>query len=196
MPELNKTEIVTAAVRLSFPALFEKRAVAKGDKNEKYMATLLLPEDMDLAPFKACIRAAAIKKFGKIPKFAADKNPIKECETKKLKGYEDGWHFINTKSNFPPTVVDQAMNEIIDPNKIFAGCWCRFHINAFGYDHPVGGKGVSFGLNAVQLVREDERFDGRRSADEVFDPIEFDDNDDELDHSQESVSSDAEDMFR
>lgn len=173
---LSATEIVTPPVRLSFPALFEKKPVAKGSDKEKYQASLLIPPDVDLAPFKRALVAALREKFGdKPPKIPAKNFPIKSCDDKELAGYEDDWHYINTSTNFQPTVVDQKKNEILDDSRIFAGCWCRFHLNAYAWDHPQGGKGVSFGLNAVQLVREDERLDGRVNADTVFEALEVDD---------------------
>jgi len=195
MAELGPTEIVTPPLRLAFPALFEPKPVAKGKSDEMYQAVLLLPPDTDLKPFAACIKAAALEKFGKLPPMAADKNPIKSCAGKsQFAGYDEGWHYINTKSKFEPTVVDQRRQSIIDPKMIFAGCWCRFHINAFAYDHPQGGKGVSFGLNAVQLVREDERLDGRKTAEEVFDPIEVE-GDEDVAFQEAATETDAEALF-
>ena len=195
MVDLKPTELVTPPVRLSFPALFEPKPVAKGSDDEKYQASLLLPPDLDMKPFMDAIVAAAKEKWGgNLPKFPAKNNPIKSCDDKELAGYDEGWHYINTKSNYPPTVVDQRRQEIIDPTRIFAGCWCRFHINAYAYDHPVGGKGVSFGLNAVQLVREDARLDGRRDATELFDDVEgFDDSVAFTEEEKDDV--DAEELF-
>ena len=77
---------------------------------------------------------------------------------------------------------------MIDKDAVFAGCWCRFHLTAFAWDHPVGGKGVSFSLNAVQLVRQDERLDGRvTNVADIFDPIE-------IEAVEEDQTSDTEDM--
>lgn len=176
MAELPPTHVVTAPCRLSFPALFVARPVSnKPDAELKFMATLLLPPTTNLAPFHEAIKAAMLEKFGKLLRLDASKNPIKDCETKELDGYLPGWHFINTKSNNAPNVVDQRRQDIIDPELVYAGCWVRAHINAFAYDHPQGGKGVSFGLNSIQLVRDDARFDGRRRADEVFSDIVVED---------------------
>lgn len=170
--ELAPTEIVTPPVRLAFPALFEPKPVAKGSTELKFMATLLIPPTVELKPFYECVKAAMLDKWAKLLQLPAKNNPIKRCDEKELDGYEPGWFFINTKTQYQPNVVDQRRQEIIDKDRIFAGCWCRFHLNAYGYDHPQGGKGVSFGLNSVQLVREDARLDGRKTATDVFDEIE------------------------
>lgn len=167
--------LVTPPVRLAFPALFEPKPVAKGNSTLKYQAVLLIPPSVQLAPFLEACKAAMLDKFGKIERVKAQNNPIKKCEEKELDGYEPGWHYINVKSNYAPTVVDQRRQDILDPERIFAGCWIRAAINAFAWDHPQGGKGVSFGLNAVQLVREDARLDGRKGASDLFDEVEVED---------------------
>lgn len=178
MVELREVEIVTEPFRLAFPALFEPKPVAQGEEKTSYQATLLLPPDANLKPFLRCIAAAMRDEWGKVEKITAGRSgwsphaqPIKPCDGR-YAGFDEGWHFIRTSSQYQPSVVDQRKQEILDPNRIFAGCWCRFHLNTYAWKHPVGGKGVSFSLNAVQLVREDERLDGRKSAQAVFDEIE------------------------
>lgn len=170
--EASPLSIVTPPVRLAFPALFEPKPVAKGNPTLKYQAVLLIPPSVDLKPFYECVKAAMLEEWGKVEKLPARNNPIKSCEEKELDGYEPGWHFINVKSNYAPTVVDQRRQDILDPERIFAGCWVRCALNAFAWKHDQGGKGVSFGLNAVQLVREDTRLDGRKSATDLFDEVE------------------------
>jgi len=190
--DMKPTEIVTPPVRISFPALFEPRAVARGKEEKKYQASLLLPPDIELKPFLDCIRAAMLDKFGKLLKLPSRSNPIKDCGEKDLAGYEDGWHFINVKTQFQPAVLDQRKQEILDADRVFAGCWCRFHLNAYAWDHPVGGKGVSFSLNAVQLVREDARLDGRRPAVDVFDAIEVEE---DVAFEDQDTADDAAELF-
>ena len=171
--ELKATEYVTPPVRLSFPALFEAKPVMKDKPDDlKFMATLLIPDSVNLAPIYECVKAAMIGKWGKVIKLPARNNPIKDCGEKDLAGYEDGWHYVNAKSKYKPNVVDQNTEDVIDPDRIYPGCWCRFHLIAFAWDHPQGGKGVSFSLSAVQLVKDDERLDGRKAATDVFDPLE------------------------
>lgn len=189
--ELKDTDIITQPVRLSFPSLFEKKPTARGGDRLAYQAAILLPPDTDLAPYHAAMKAAMLDKFGKVLKLPAAKNPIKDCAEKDLDGYDEGWHFINVKSGYQPSVVDQRRQEIIDPERIYAGCWVRMHINAWCWDHPVGGKGVSFSLNAVQLVRDGERLDGRRATTDMFDEIEVEDMPDDA----HDADVDAEELF-
>lgn len=199
MSTLGPRDIVTVPCRLAFPALFEPRAVSKVKPDDKkWQAVILIPDSVDLAPFYEAIKEAMIKKFGKQIKLPASKNPIHECEEKDLEGYEDGWHYINTKSGYQPQVVDQRLQDIINPQAIYSGCWCRFCITAWAWDHPEGGRGVSFSLNSVQMVRDDDRLDGRPSnAGEIFEAIDTDDDDmqDEEEEGAEKTTEDASQLF-
>jgi hypothetical protein len=188
--ELSNTEIVTPPLRLAFPALFTPKPTFKGGDDKKYQAVCLIPPDVDLTPFFNCVKAAMIDKWGKLIKMPSGSNPIKPCTEKDLDGYADGWYYINTKSGYQPNVVDQKCQAVIDVERAYSGCWCRFHLSVYAWDHPVGGKGVSFSLNSVQLVRDDERLDGRRSAEEVFESIEVDDDTEGL-----KTSADADELF-
>lgn len=187
MVDLKPTELVTPPVRLAFPALFEPKPVSKTNTTKKtFQATLLLPPDMDLTPFKRCMIAAIEEKFGKAIKIRPDKIPLKSCDDYDYNGFDDGWYFIRTSTQYQPTVIDQGKKPVLDPDalvdretalkaaadRVFPGCWVRVHVKAYAWDHPEGGRGVSFGLNSVQLIRNDERLDGRRNANELFDVVE------------------------
>lgn len=179
MVELSDVEIVTEPCRLAFPALFEPKPTVKGGAELKYQATLLLPPDYDMSGLVECVKAAMVKKWGKVIKLVGKNNPLRKVddldEDNRATGYEPGWRFINAKSGYSPSVLDQKKQEILDAKRVFPGVWCRFHLTAFAWEHAQGGKGVSFSLNAVQLVREDTRLDGRTSSKEVFGEIETDD---------------------
>lgn len=188
--ELSDTEIVTPPLRLAFPALFEPKAVAKGKDEKKYQAVVLIPPDVDLKPFFDCVKAAMLDKWGKLIKLPPRSNPIKDCDEKELDGYDEGWHYINTKSGYQPNVIDRKKQEVLDADRVYSGCWCRFHLSVYAWDHPVGGKGVSFSLNSVQLVKDDARLDGRKAATEVFDEIYVED-----DGEGSVTTSDADELF-
>lgn len=187
---LPDNEIVTVECVLAFPDLFEPRAFKGGDGDPKFQCVVLIPEDVDLRPFYKCIEAAMIERFGKPIKLPRNKNPLKECADKDYEGFHEGWRYINARSGFMPTVVDRKRDALLDPDlfevdpktaiarakeKIFAGCWCRFHLQAYAWEHPWGGRGVSFSLSAVQLVKKGERLDGRRSVEDVFSVLDVDD---------------------
>lgn len=178
--ELKEHEIVTVPCRLAFPALFKPKPRMKGkaDSRETYQAVVLIPPDTDLKPFYRAMKAAMEDKWGKVIQLNASKNPLRDASEKtEIDGYEEGWHYINTHSGFAPGLVDQRRQPIIDPEKLYAGCWCHFCLSAYAWEHPQGGRGVSFSLTAVQLVRDDDRLDGRKQAAQIFDAIEMDDED-------------------
>lgn len=171
--ELKPTELVTMPARIAFPALFVPKPVAKGNEEKKFQCAILLPPDADLRPFAECIRAAMLDAWGKVIPLPGSKNPVRDCREKEsIDGYDEGWHYINVKSGYQPRVVDQNVQDVLDPDRVYPGCWCRFHLDAYAWDHPQGGKGVSFSLSAVQLVKDGDRLDGRRAPEHVFEAVE------------------------
>lgn len=198
---LPLTHIVTPPVRLAFPALFKPRprmmvpgGVARvGDDGKPvpvemtYQAVLLLPPDLSLKPFGEALKHAMLAKWGKAIPLTPATNPVHSCEEKEGRaGFLPGWHFINLHSKVQPIVVDQRKQTILDDQTIYAGCWVHAHINAFAWSYGAK-KGVSFGLNALQLVRQDERLDGRVASADVFGSLE--------DQDLSSPDGDASDLF-
>lgn len=169
--------VVTGRCRIAFPSLFEKTPRAKG-MNDKlaYQAVALIPPEHDLKPFQEAMKAAAMAKWGQVPSdLNRDKLALKPCSSKANKpaGYEDGWHFVNAASQYQPQVLDVDGSEIesIQAGKIYGGCYCRFILTAYAWDN-IGGKGVSFSLDAVQFLEDGERIGGGRvDARDVFAPI-------------------------
>jgi len=139
-----------------------------------YQATFLLPPTADLSPLHAAIEAAMLEKWGKVIKIPAAKHPIKDAGEKDYAGYEAGWHYIATNSDRPIGVVDASNVPLsVGDKRIYPGCWVRGMVKAFAWEHPTGGRGVSFDLQAVQYLKEGERFDGRVIA--TFSEINLDD---------------------
>lgn len=171
----NPQVVITNEVRLAFPALFHPKPRARGSEKMTYQATILLPPQTDLKPYTDAIRAAMLKKFDKEIKIPREKFPIKDAAEKAYQGFEPGWHFISLNADRRPQVVDRRNNPVTDPDLVYGGMWVKAYINAFAWDSPVGGRGVSFGLNAIQLVRDDERFDGRLRAEQAFEALELED---------------------
>lgn len=176
--------ITTPPCRLHFPALFEPKETMKGNGDLQFQATILIPPSVDMQPFAAAIEAAMQEKFGRrIPlegrgmplKTCASKNALREAEGKQpFDGFEDGWRFLRVKSKNQPTIVDEKVQQLLDQSRIYPGVWCRFNINAYGWQHS-SGIGVSFGLNMVQLIKGDTelRVGGPSQAPtDAFAPVE------------------------
>lgn len=177
----KSTEVTTKPVRLSYPHLFEPRAKSEGGA-PVYQAQLLLPAGFDIAPLRAAMSAALKDKFGdKTPakdRMAPYGNPLRKMEEKQDSetgtfpvGYEAGGHFISASNKYKPFVVDRKAQPIEDAALVYPGCWCQVHLNAYAWDYK-GKWGVSFSLEAVQFVRDDERLDGRKAPTDVFKPLE------------------------
>lgn len=163
-------KITTPPFRVSFPHVFEPHS---GFENQepKYSLTMLFPKDSNLAPLKKLAKEAAIKKWGdKIPSNL--RNPFRDgtAEKPELEGYE-GMIFVAASSKMKPGIVDQSVNPILDQSDFYAGCWARATITAFAYD-TMGNKGVAFGLQNIQKLKDDEAFSGRAKAEDEFDPVE------------------------
>ena len=55
------------------------------------------------------------------------------------------------------------MNEILDPNEVYSGCYGRVSVIFYPYNAS-GSKGIACGLNNVMKVAEGERLGGGTSA--------------------------------
>jgi len=177
---LKATHVVTDPkhpCRGSYVNVFQPRKNELSGK-EEYSMQLLIPKDAKdtLAKIREAMAVALHDKFGdKQP--ANPRNPLRDgdAEHPGEKAYA-GMYFINVKNSQKPQVVDQNRQHVMDPEMFRSGDWCCVHINAFGYDQK-GNKGVSFGLNSIQIVRKGEPLDGRVDAEAVFGTVEAEDQD-------------------
>ena len=78
-------------------------------------------------------------------------------------------YFLNCKNTNKVQIVDQKRRAILEEDGIVSGDYVRVSINAFAYDNK--SKGVSFGLNGVQLVRKGEPLGSSFSVQNVFQDI-------------------------
>jgi hypothetical protein len=178
MSEKNKTpEILTPVGRASFVYVFEPR---KTDNGERFSVVLMIPPSDDaahnaqLAALKAEAKRAAIEFFGSEDKVRelqqAGKflSPFKKAEDYigKYEGFEPGCTIIEPWSKFRPQVVDERVQDIIDPREFYSGVWVRCMVRAFGYNNKKIG--VGFGLGNIQRVRKDKALSGRKPASEQF----------------------------
>lgn len=155
-------KVITGTVRASYARLMSPELNKLSGKNE-FSVTLLIPkDDMDtIANVKAAAKSAIEAKWGSNPPKGL-KNPMKDGDTAtKMDGSSmgpefKGHFFLSTKcdaSKHKPTVIDANGNELFDPDAVISGDYIRASMNAFAYDQGVN-RGVSFGLNNVQLVKK------------------------------------------
>ena len=162
---------------LSFPVLFTPRPRAQGG-DPCFAINLLFDKVTQSTPEYAAMKKAVAdcidEKWGagkaKDHEFVKTlRLPFRRTQEKSYKGYDiDGGIYIAPWSNNRPGVVDAQRREITVPGDVWPGQLARATVNPFAY-HNSGNKGVSFGLNNVQICRTDgERLDGRRAATDDF----------------------------
>lgn len=182
----STTKVVTGTVRLSYVHLFEPYA-QDSDNEEKYSCVILIPKSdkKTLKKIDDAIKAAAEQgknsKFdGKIPGNLQTTlhDGDEEGDLEKNPEYE-GNMYMSISSKTKPGIVDSDVNPILDSTEVYSGCYARVSINAFPYNYK-GKKGVSFGLNHVQKVKDGDYLGGRSRAEDDFEPLDEDSGDDDL----------------
>ena len=171
----------TPEFRVNWPKVF---AAEKNDLNGKmeYSVTAVFPKGTDLSTLKAAALKALTDKFGdrlQDAAFAATlRKPFRKCREKWKKddkgndvipkGYEDpDAIFVVMRSEQKPGVVDQEVQDIIEPRGFYAGCYAIASYNPYAYDQK-GNRGVSIGLNNIQKTRDGEPLGGRSAPTSDF----------------------------
>lgn len=160
-----KTKVVTSKVRFCYCNVFKARAMNEGD-TPKYSVSILIPKENTKLigrieeAFKAAL-AQGKEKFG--AKFKA-KSPLKDGDIDRPDdpNYE-GMMFLNANSSRKPTIVDSEMEEIIDPDGFYSGCYGRASVNLYPFQIPTN-KGVAVGLNNLQFLEDGEHLGGGASS--------------------------------
>ena len=146
---MSTTKVITGKVRFSYVNIFKSRAFQAG-QDAKYSVCLLIPKE--------------------------DKATIKKIKAAVDAAVQDG---ISSKwGGKKPGIVDKDLNEILDPDEVYSGCWGRASINFFPFNTN-GNKGVGVGLNNIQKLKDDDRLGAARaSAESDFGGDDFEDDED------------------
>ena len=177
MATANKVILPPALGTYAF--IWKPRPPMSGEGPDKYSITLLWPKkDVKLLkPLQDAILAAAIAKFGpkagEAMKSGKLHNPLRDGDTDapdSMDKVAKGHFFLRAASERQPQVVDRAVQPIIDPAEAFSGCTFRASVAIFAFD-KAGKKGVSCGLNNLQVVSKGKRIDGQRDASEDFEAL-------------------------
>ena len=174
------TKVVTGKVRLSYVNIFRSRSFSEG-QDAKYSLCVLVPKSdkATIKKLRAAIDAAvqegvSSKWGGKKP--ANLKLPLRDGDDERADEapeYE-GMLFLNANSTRKPGIVDKDLNEILDPDEVYSGCWGRVSINFYPFNTN-GNKGVGAGLNNVQKLKDGERLGGAAASaeDDFGDDYEY-----------------------
>lgn len=169
--------------RVSFPQVFTAKSF-QGNA-PKFSIVMLFDkasqESEGFKVMKGLAKKAFIRKFGEAawngPKSSTGwpegyKNPFRRGSEKseKYEGYGDDAIFMTASSKNQPGLVDEKLQAIISEGDFYAGCYARATINAYEFD-TAGNRGVAFGLNNIQKLRDGEAFSGRVKAEDEFDAV-------------------------
>lgn len=189
--------IITPRFRVSYPHVF--KAQAPKDGKPKFSITMLFPKDSDLtglAPdgkprtLKEAIRNAKTNAFGEKSNWPKGlESPVVDGDDERFEG-KDGYkgHWVikaSTSEDQRPTVVDKNMAAIVDPADLYPGCYARANIFAYVWEF-MGRKGVGFILDHVQKLKDGKSFGGKKPVDQVFAPIEDEDDNEEATDDDEA----------
>lgn len=191
----NNTKVVTGKVRLSFPNLFKARAAEEG-QDPKFSVEILIPKTdvKTVEKIRAAQNAAAGTDKGRktlgdnAPTWGSDKFPHKKFSDTLRDGDDEdenedrpertGHWFMNVRSSeqFKPGVVDKDRQPVLDQSEVYGGVYARVSMTAYAYSTQ-GNKGITFGLNNVQVLGYGESFGAaREKAEDAFDD-DFEDQD-------------------
>lgn len=172
--------LITPKFRAAFISIFKatKPNSAGADQKPKYSVRAVFPPNTDFTALKNAAAAVAKEKWGdKIPK--ALRSPFRrndELETP-IPGIGDDWIVMTFSANEDrrPGIVDAANHPVHDEDDVYSGAWYRAQVRPYAYDQQ-GNKGVSFGLQNVQKLKDDEPLGaGRMPAEKAFEPVEVED---------------------
>lgn len=175
--------LTTPKARISYPYVFAPRK----DDNDKdvWDCVLIMPKPFDKAPLNAIVKTCGLASYGAdfIDKVKAGKLEMPKIHDGDKEKPDDpaleNAMFIRCTARRKPGVFDQAGTLIPDTeaHRIYAGCYVRAAIRAYAYAYKnangvVMKKGISFGLQNIQLVGDGEPIRGNvASAENDFAPI-------------------------
>ena len=183
-PVTNQTtKVITGKVRLSYAHLFKPVALSD-DQEPKYSVCLLIPKSdkATLKKINAAIEAAKQAGSslwgGKVPNNL--KTPLRDGDEERPDQPEyENCYFINASSKTAPGVVDKDVQPILDSTEVYSGCYARVSVNFYPFN-KAGNRGIACGLNNVQKLADGDYLGGRSRAEDDFDAIEDDDDEDFL----------------
>lgn len=156
--------IITPVSRCSFVKVF------KADEDGNYSIVQMFPkETTDMTDIEGAIEHVLQESYK--GKKAGIHMPIRDGDDPKdtyseYDGFEGMW-IVRSKTSFPPGVVDKQLQDIIDPSEFYSGAWARCSITCYAYENS-GNKGISFALNNVQKIKDDESLGGAQAASNEF----------------------------
>jgi len=184
--------LFSPAARMMYASLFVPTSPDREDNSQgklQYGLTILIPADFDLSAIEKDVEEIINKehKPANATLRAKIKTPILETAGQESLAAlaEEYPYFIriaskaydkNGQKRQKPGVIDARAQPIAEddaPDQLYNGRWCRVSMRAYAWTHATGGKGVSLGLNNVQVLWNDDPLaGGKASAESEFEAVE------------------------
>ncbi len=166
--------------RLLYPNLFQP-SLPKGEKDPekaRYGVSLLIPRGADIKAITDAVNEVLADNVSeKVRKTTKVKMPFLKTEDQpRFAEFADDYPvMIRCNAKYKPEVVGptaRAVPEADEADEVYSGRWGRISLRPFFYDHPTGGKGISLGLQNVQLLDHDNPIAGGRArAESEFESV-------------------------
>ena len=182
MSSFSNPKKVMIPCRFSFLHCWEPDSV--NGSEPKYSVSAIIPKS-DTKTVNAIKAAIEVAKQESLPKWGGKippnlKLPLRDGDIDRP---EDeayaGCYFLNANSREKPGVVDRKRIPITDPLGVYSGCYVRASINFYPFNVN-GNKGVAAGLSNVQFWSDGEPLTSRVRAEDEFDALDVDDDEDFL----------------
>ena len=175
---MSADNLITPEFRADFISVFRATSMKNADgsvNKPKFSIRAAFPPTAKLDALKKEAEMAAREKWGdKIPKTLRSPFRTNEELENPIVGIGDDWIIMSFSANEDrrPGIVDSKLQDIIDDADVYSGAWYRAQVRAFAYE-TAGNKGVSFGLQNVQKIKDDDPLgNGRIPASKAFEPVE------------------------
>lgn len=160
-------KVLLKNVRITFPNVYEARAVTGGD-NPRYSASFLLEKGSEnYTKLVAAMKEVALEKWG--PKgdqtlkalVAGQKVCLRDGDTKAdAYPYYAGLYFVSAANKEKPTVFDEQQKAIgPESGKPYSGCYVNASVSIWAQDNQYG-KRINASLRGVQFWADGERLSG------------------------------------
>jgi len=167
--------MLTPIFRAGFISVFKPSKPNGSNQDPKYSIRAMFPPTTNLSDLKKAAEQAAKDKWGaSVPKVL--RSPFRKNEDLEnpVPGIGDDWIVMtfSAPADKRPGLVDAKLQDIIDEVEVYSGAWYRAQVRPFAYEQQ-GNKGVSFGLQNVQKIKDDDPLGaGRTPANKAFDAVE------------------------
>ena len=172
----NPMKVITGPeTRWSYANVWEAKSINGG--TPKFSVSLIIPKSdtVTIKKIQAAIEAAykegeaKLKGNGRsVPALSVLKIPLRDGDTERPddEAYANAY-FVNANSATAPGIVDADRQPILDRSEVYSGVYGRASINFYAFNSN-GNKGIAFGLNNLQKIRDGEPLGGKSRAEDDF----------------------------